>query len=223
MTTTLVISADSRSRIEAARAWLEACGSAAEAVILGGSLAAANDLARASSKATGATCGWHRLTLLQLAANVALPTLAERGLASISQIGTAATVASIVHRMRTDGRIGAFASVAHMPGLPRAIAAVIAELRLARLSPEVVSPVAPDLAALLVAYEAELAELALTDWSGILAAGAESAAAHRLAGLPLLMLDVPVTSEAELAFLRNFTAGAPKSSQRCRLPTARPA
>src|SRR5436305_6899871 len=54
------------------------------------------------------------------------------------------------------------------------------------------------------------AELGLTDWSGVLALAAEGATSHRFSGLPILMLDVPVTSEAELAFVSAFSAGAPE-------------
>jgi hypothetical protein len=47
------------------------------------------------------------------------------------------------------------------------------------------------------------------------AAGGERAAAagtnlHRLIGLPVLLLDVPVGSEAELAFVRALAARAPE-------------
>ena len=210
MPATVVTSVSSRSRIDRARAWLQARDAAEEVLILGASLGAANELARSLVKTKGAAFGWHRLTLAQLAANVALPALTERKLAPISQIGTEVTVALLVHRLRTEGRIGGFEPIAKTPGLPRALAAVTTELRLAELSPEAVASVAPDVAPLLAAYEAELAQLALTDWPGILALAAENASAHRLSGLPLLVLDVPLESEAELAFLRALAEGAPE-------------
>jgi superfamily I DNA/RNA helicase len=52
--------------------------------------------------------------------------------------------------------------------------------------------------------------MGLTDWSGVLALAADGARSHRLSGLPILMLDVPLTSEAELAFVIAFAAGAPE-------------
>ena len=70
--------------------------------------------------------------------------------------------------------------------------------------------VAPDVAPLLAIYEAELAEMALTDWPGILSLAAESARTHRLAGLPLLMLDVPIASEAEFSFVGALAGEAPE-------------
>ena len=88
----------------------------------------------------------------------------ERGLASISQTGTEAMVARLVHRMRMDGRIGSFQPIAQMPGFPRAIAAVITELRLARLSPGIVVPIAPDV---VQALEAASNGLAMAKSPGI--------------------------------------------------------
>jgi RecB family exonuclease len=210
MTTTAVTSVASRSRIDHARAWLETRDAAEEVVILGASLGAANDLARSLAKAKGAAFGWHRLTLTQLAAKLARPLLADRGLASISQIGAEATVARLLHRLRIEQRLGRFQPIAHTPGFSRAITAVVTELRLAQLSPEALAITAPDVSLLLSAYEAELAELALADWPRILTLAAEAVLTHPLSGLPLLMLDVPITSEAELAFLRAVATRAPE-------------
>jgi len=93
------------------------------------------------------------------------------------------------------------------PGFPRAITAVLTGLRLAQLSSEALAITTSDLSRLLSAYEAELAELALADWPQILALAAEAVLTHRLSGLPLLMLDVPIASEAELAFLSAHLPG----------------
>ena len=210
MPVTVVISAECRFRIERARAWLATRDSAEELLILGASLNAANELARSMAKLKGAAFGWHRLTLAQLAASIALPQLTERGLASITAIGTEAAVTRLVHRLRTEGRVGRFAPIAHTPGFPRAIASVMTELRLSRLSPQVVAAVAPDVAALLAEYEAELSEMLLTDWPGVLALATEGACAHHFSSLPLLLLDVSVESEAELVFLRTLAANAPE-------------
>jgi ATP-dependent helicase/nuclease subunit B len=210
MPTEVVTSVASRCRIERARIWLETRNPAEELLILGATLAAASDLVRGLAKSKGSAFGWHRLTLAQLAASIALPGLIERGVASVSQIGSEATVARLVHRSKTEGRIGRFEPIAATPGFPRAIAAVITELRLAHLSPVAVSSAAPDLAPLLAAYEAELVELALTDWPGILSLAGERVRAHRLAGLPLLMLDVPIANEAELAFVRALACETPE-------------
>ena len=66
---------------------------------------------------------------------------------------------------------------------------------------------------LLRAYEAELAEGKLTDWPGTLAIAAETAAnssatSQRLAKLPMLLLDVPIASQAELTLLATLCSSA---------------
>ena len=210
MTTTVVTSVGSLYRIERARAWLETRDDAEEVLILGASLGAANELARSLAKTRGAAFGWHRLTLAQLAANIAAPVLAARGLASISRIGAEAIVARVVHRLRIERGLGRFQPIAHTPGFPRAITAVLIELRLAQLSSEALAAVTPDVSLLLAAYEAELAELALADWPQILSLAAAGIPTHRLSGLPLLMLDIPIASEAELTFLRALAVRAPE-------------
>jgi ATP-dependent helicase/nuclease subunit B len=210
MTTTVVTSVASRSRIDRARAWLETRDAAQEVLILGASLNGANELPRSLAKTKGAAFGWHRLTLAQLASNIASPALAERGLASITQIGAEATVARLLRRLRIELRLGRFQPIAHTPGFPRAITAVLTELRLTQLSSEDLATATPDVSLLLAAYEGELAELALADWPKILALAAEGVLTHRLSGLPLLMLDVPIANEAELAFLRALATRAPE-------------
>jgi ATP-dependent helicase/nuclease subunit B len=210
MTTTVVTSVASRSRIDRARAWLETRDAAEEVLILGASLNAANELPRSLAKTKGAAFGWHRMTLAQLAANIASPALIDYGLASIRQLGAEATVARLLHRLRIHQALGRFQPIAHTPGFSRAITAVLTEVRLAQLSSEDLAITAPDVSLLLSAYEAELAQLALADWPQILALATEAVLTHRLAGLPLLMLDVPIASQAELAFLRALATRAPK-------------
>jgi ATP-dependent helicase/nuclease subunit B len=210
MTATVVTSVASHSRIDYARAWLETRDAAEEVLILGANLNAANELARGLTKTRGAAFGWHRLNLAQLASNIASPALTERGLVSIGQIGVEATVARLLHRLRIELRLGRFQPVAHTPGFPRAITAVLTELRLAQLSSEDLAAAMPDVSLLLATYEAELAELALADWPKILTLAADRVLTHRLSGLPLLMLDVPIASQAELGFLRALATRAPE-------------
>ena len=81
-----------------------------------------------------AILGWHRLSLPQLAAAVARPTLASRGLVPLSRIGTHAIAARLVHELKLEDGLGRYYTVAGTPGFPRAVAAVIMELRLASLS-----------------------------------------------------------------------------------------
>jgi hypothetical protein len=115
--------------------------------------------------------------------------------------------------MNSEGRLGHYQSIATTPGFPRAVARVISELRLARLSPRAVARFAPALAPLLDAFEVELKESCLTDWPGVLALASEAASIvdgdrPRLIGLPLLLLDVPLGSEAEFQLVHSLAAAA---------------
>ena len=192
-------SAVNHLRIRRARAWLESRVLAEEVLIIGASLDAANELAREVAKEKGAAFGWHRLTLPQLAAALAAPELAVRALVPLSRLGAEAIVARVVHRLTAERGLGRYQPVGNTPGFARAIATVIAELRLARLTCDAISKVAPDLVRLTEAYEAALAEAGLIDWPGVLALATEAASdrvgAHRLISLPMLLLDVPRESE----------------------------
>ncbi len=132
MRLTAVTSAVNYRRIQRARAWLESRGPAEEVLIVGATLDAANELARSVVKEKGAAFGWHRLTLSQLAAAIAAPVLAARGLVPLSRLGTEAIVARLIHRLKAEGGLEQLPAVADTPGFPRAIAGVIAELRLGK-------------------------------------------------------------------------------------------
>jgi hypothetical protein len=212
MSRIVVISSAARPRIRRAEAWLESRAAAGEVLIVGATLDAANELARKVVKKKGAAFGWHRLTLSQLAFAVAAPVLAARRLAPLGRIAADAFAARLVHRMSAEGRLGHYQSIAATPGFPRAVARVISEVRLARLSPQAVARFAPDLAPLLDAFEVELKESCLTDWPGVLALASEAASVGdnrpRLVGMPTLLLDVPIESEAELVFVHSLVEAA---------------
>ena len=131
----------------------------------------------------------------------------------LSRLGAEAIVARVVHRLKAKCGLGRYQPVGETPGFVRAIAAVIAELRLARLTSDAIIKVAPDLMRLTEAYEAALAEAELTDWPGVLNLATETASdrasSHRLIKLPMLLVDVPISSEADVAFLRALAAAAP--------------
>jgi ATP-dependent helicase/nuclease subunit B len=208
-----VTSSASHRRIRRAQRWLEIRAAAEEVLIVGATLDAANELAREVAKKKGAAFGWHRLTLPQSAFAISAPILAARGLTPLSRIGAGALVARLVHRMNAEGRLRHYQSVVMTPGFPRAVAGVIAELRLARISRDAIAACAPDLEPLTEAYEAELKEAGLTDWPGVLALASEAASAvkgnkPRLIGLPMLLLDVPIGNDAELIFVDSLAVAA---------------
>jgi len=161
---------------------------AEEVLVVAVSLDAANELARQIATEKGGVFGWHRLTLAGLAASLAAPLLSERKLAPLSRLGTEAIMARVVYRTKTESGLGRYEPVGNTPGFSRAVAAVMAELQLARQTSDAISAVAPDLEPLMKAYESALAEAGLVDWSEILRLATE-AASHgaeksRLIGLP---------------------------------------
>ena len=160
MTANAIISAVNHRRIGRALAWLEGRAPAEEVLIVGATLDAANELARGVAKEKGAAFGWHRLPLSALAASIAAPVLATRGLIPLSRIGSEAIVARLVHRLSEEGRLGRYQAVAAAPGFPRAVAGVITELRLGRFPPDAIAGRVPDLVPLIRTYEVELKEVA---------------------------------------------------------------
>src|SRR5258706_13413731 len=108
MTAIAVTSVSSRRRISDACAWLEARALDEEVVIVGATLDAANELARQVAQGKRAAFGWHRLSVSQLAATIAAPVLATRGVAPLTRIGTEAIVARLVHRLRAERGLGRY-------------------------------------------------------------------------------------------------------------------
>src|SRR6516225_202777 len=213
MNATACTSFASHRRIARARAWLMARAPAEELLIIGATLDATNELARAVAQTTGGAFGWHRFTLAQLTAALAAPTMAARGIVPAGRLGVEAIVCRAVHALSPGGALGRYACIAKAPGFPRAIASVLTEIRLAAVGPEALGKVAPDLLLLLRAYEAELAEGKFTDWPGMLTIAAETAAdcsttTRRLMQLPMLLLDVPIASKAELDLLATLRSSA---------------
>ena len=186
---------------------------------------AANELARDALKAKGAAFGWHRLTFAQLAVSIAKPVLTDRGLIPLSRIGVEATVTRLVHRMKTEARLGRFyAGIADTPGFRRALATLIARLRLAQLPAATLASVAPDLVPLIESYDAELAEPGFVDFPSLLTCAADTVNAdhsQRFVGLPVILLDIPVRTEAELA-LPVLRPRRPSCSRPYRAPMSGP-
>jgi ATP-dependent helicase/nuclease subunit B len=214
MAATVVISSASLSRNACARSWLEARAPAEEVLIVGATLDAANELVRIVARTKGAAFGYHRMTLGQLAATLARPAMAERNAVPLGRMGVEAVANLAVHKLARRGALGRYANLANGPGFSRAIANVATELRLEQIAPDALAGVVADVGPLLQAYEEELADHGLTDWSGVLqfaaAAAADNRCRHRLVGLPTLLLDVPVPTASELGLVRALCARAPE-------------
>jgi ATP-dependent helicase/nuclease subunit B len=210
----LVESPSAAERIAVARDFLLALPPSAEALVIGASRDAADDLVRRVTIAAGATFGLHRASLLQLAARAAGPELARTGAAPAAALGVQAVAARIAFESLEAGELAYFGPVARFPGFARAVASTLQELRLSGVSGgalRALGPAGQDVGALLARFESALAG-ALADRAALfeLATAAVSRGEAGAIGRgPIVLLDVPVTSLVERAFVAALLAAAP--------------
>ena len=215
MSVTVVSSSTSHYRIARGREWLEARAPAEQVLIIGATLGAANEVARSLAQTKGASFGHYRMTLGQLAAAFARPALAAQRTVPLGALGIEAITNRAIHKLSEGGALGRYAKLTNGPGLARAIANVITELRLEQIAPDALADVVSDLRLLLQAYEREFADHGFTDWPGVLCLAATAVAdrgcTHQLVGLPTLLLDVPVSTASDLALIRALCSRAPET------------
>jgi len=216
---------------EAAAAFIS---SQAETILIAPSHSAGEDLVRR----TAGLAGVHRVTLIQLARDLAWPSMADLKLAPVTALGLEALAARAIYHARAAHELKYFEPVSELPGFARALARTLSELRLAGIASEALSPseallrrealersgnhradgetdrgAAPraDLARLLARYQAELEDRSLADLARVLelASKAAESGRHRWLGLPVVLLDAPLESRAHREFFRSFAARAP--------------
>ncbi|HSR54450.1 MAG TPA: hypothetical protein VLV83_26795, partial [Acidobacteriota bacterium] len=205
----LVVSAETRVRLQRAALWVEERGGLQEVLVVAPSRGAADDFVRGLAQKKGGAWGVHRMTLAQLASIYATERLAEEQRAPLSPLGVEALAARAVHDCRAQEPLEYFHPVADMPGFARALARTLTELRLDEASPEKLAGSGhpgSDLARLLTCYEAELKARKLADFASMLKVAAESEQGRRyetfsFGRMPTLLLDVSLTSKLEKRFL----------------------
>jgi CRISPR/Cas system-associated exonuclease Cas4 (RecB family) len=205
-TARLVESPSASARLAEAAAFLRTLAPGREALIVGASRGAADDLVRRVATGSATTIGLHRFSFTQLAARLASGALAARGLAPSSVLGSEAVAARATFEAQRDAALDYFAPVAATPGFPKALARTLQELRLAGLEPAALAALplgGRDLAVLLDRFDAQFAGAAATDRAALFdaATGALVAGEAHWAKRPLLLVDVPVESRAERAFV----------------------
>lgn len=172
-----------------------------EVLVIAASRGAADD-AVATARPGGAL-GVHRLTLAQTAAVLSAATLAERGMKIANQLACEAVAARVAHEMRASGAWDYFGPVTGTPGFAHALAATLSELRLNGIDAAKLSgPPGADLATALRLYGEQLEAGSLADLAAIHEIACEAAGKHRLTGVPMLLLDIPLRS----ALVRNLAA-----------------
>src|SRR5690606_22176368 len=117
--------------------------------------------------------------------------------------------------LRRTGGLGRFEPVADMPGLPRALATTLHDLRMAGIAPE---DTPDDLRPMRIAFDDALRDAKLADHAEVLrlaAEAVEAAAPVTPIGARLVWHDAPIGSAAEARLLRALAARAPTVTATC--------
>ncbi|NUR77484.1 MAG: PD-(D/E)XK nuclease family protein, partial [Thermoleophilia bacterium] len=204
----IVGSSRAEPRILRAVSWLVERGPTARVIVIGPTLEGAGEILRLATGEVGAAFGWERTTLPRLAATLAGETLAERGLVPAGRLSLDALATRIVHDLGSSG-LGRFEAVADRPGLPRALARTIDELRMARVAPAECND--PDLARVLSKFEEELEATALADRALVFRYAVEALERGSLRWDGMMLVDAVVSSVWETEFVRALAARADHS------------
>ncbi len=209
-------SACGAARRAAAFDFLASLPAAGEAVLIGASRSAVDELVHEFVGRRAAAFGLYRFTLTQLAARLAHAELAHRALAPASPLASVALSARVAFTARQAGAIPHFAPVARCPGFARSAAGTLTELRAAGLRAANLvgrGGLESELAALLESYDAELGAAGLADRAALFAAATRAVAGGATAAWqrPVLLLDVALVSAAEAAFAGALASAAPRA------------
>jgi len=183
-------------------------------LILGATREAADDLCRELTRRRGASFGLHRFSLAQYVSRAAAPRLAARALAPASSLGTEVVAARAIFETHRRGELQYLDAVADFPGLPRALASTLSDVRLTGLAPDALRHLpdpGPDLTHLLREYEQQLHDAGIADRATLLHEAAAAIAedpSSVLGHLPVLWLDVRITTPAERAVFAALASSA---------------
>jgi CRISPR/Cas system-associated exonuclease Cas4 (RecB family) len=207
----IIEGSEASGRLRAAEGWLAEHGGRG-ALIVSASRGAADDLARVVAMSRGATVGLHRFSFAQLAARLAAPVLASRGMAPATVIGSEAVAARATFDAAGDDGLPYFGDVAGTPGFPRALARTLHDLAMAGVEPAALGALplgGPDLARLLERFDERFAAASATGRADLFKAACDGVGA--VARLPLLLLDIPLESNVEFELARRLVMSAPQT------------
>jgi ATP-dependent helicase/nuclease subunit B len=206
-------------RLTAAAEFMGGFAPASERLLIGASREAVDRFAHSLATRLKATFGLHRFTLTQLAAHLATPEFATRGIAHSTPLASEAVAARSVFEAIEGGELDYFKPVARLPGFARGLGSTLAELRLAEvtssalagLSADASSAAAQDLARLLQIFESQADRASVADRSVLFRAATRALRDHgfsQFRNWPMLFLDVPLLATAEQEFVRTLVASA---------------
>lgn len=210
----MLISWDSLSRLRTAGDWISSVGSDAEVLVIAATREAGDDFVRQSSIKAGARFGLTRTTLERLAVRMAAPLLAQDGRAPATAFSLLAVAARAVHLLIAQSGLPYFGPVSKRPGLPAAMTRTIEELRMNGVDPALVETLSrggDDVAAFARCVEREMETSALADRAAVFEAAVAAVNTTRPhpAGLPILLLDVPVGSSLEADLITALAGASP--------------
>jgi CRISPR/Cas system-associated exonuclease Cas4 (RecB family) len=200
-----VLSPSAAERLRVAREFALALPSSQPLTIVSATRGAADDFARVLARERPATIGLARFSLTQLAARIAAPRLAGRGIAPASALALEAVAARAAFESGRHEQLDALSVVAGTPGFPRALARTFGDLRLAALSPADIRrgggrAAQQDLEHLVEEAERELTDAHVADRARLFEAAREGVAGEAFLAHPFILLDVELTSPVEEAF-----------------------
>jgi ATP-dependent helicase/nuclease subunit B len=207
-------SASSAERLEAARQFIDGLPSKGETAVVGSSRASADDFVRGVANQRGATVGLHRFSLVQFAIHIGRDEIARRGVAPLTGAGALALAVRCVFEVRKKLGFKFFGPVASKPRFSSALASTVHELRASNVLPGALAALGDrgeDLAALLKEYATQLEAGKLADVVDLFRIATEQikAGSAMLSRHPVLLLDVPITSNTERMFLASLDAKCP--------------
>ena len=204
----LHISSSAQTRLAFARDALRSAAPGQRVLIIAATRGAADDLARQAAATNAATFGVQRFSLTQFAVRTAIVALAEQSLAPSSWLGAEAVAARVTFEAGREQGLRYFAPVATSPGFPRALARTVQELRLAAVSSNRLSPLAPagpDIASLLDRFDESFASVSSVDRSELF----RTAAAALDARFDLvILLDIAIEHAADRPLVEAIVSAA---------------
>ena len=198
----LVTSRRSELRLDRARAFLRELPASGDALLIGPSFETVAELTRSLKRAF---FGWRRMALYRCALELAQPELLAKKLTPVSSLSLEALWARVAHQLGADSLLHRLAPLDGRPGLSRALARTVGELRMLGIRPDAVEPA---LGEAMRAFEQALEEGGLADRSMVYALARQGVVASRPA--PLLLLDVRFSPGLEEDFVGALVRHAPQ-------------
>jgi hypothetical protein len=211
----VITSTSGAVRLDAAAEFVRLFPPSAEVVVVGATRGAADDFVRGIAVRARGTFGLTRFGLTELAARAASSRHAGARRAPATQAGAEAVAARAVFDAASAGELDYFTPVAGMPGFATALARTLHELRLAGIGSGrlgVSDAATGDIGRLLARVEAEFDRVGVDDRAALFRLAAEAVREGRVrwADLPVVLLDVPLDSTIDAAFVAAIAGRAPE-------------